>query len=255
MGLQSMWSAIKSREIVEMILNKIHGGNEPDTDVMTRTEFALIDDFRIISFFMVTMSCVMACMGKKTLYAVSKNDSSFADLVFRKNLCRTAVVVLTMYGIVSYGRECKALFDSERPKVNTDLDLNHLHQPDEIFSPRPPQPFGDNDDFIEEPELQVDPIESEDEEEVPQPQSAHAHYEVSFKSTGRHLKGHPWRQSGSDHDSKKHGRCPVPYLIFLLIGFHTVTLHWFRTALHKLDSLGQSAKKVESVQNQGFQVV
>lgn len=162
MGLQSVWSAIQSRKIVEMILKKIHGGNDPDSDVMTRTEFALIDDFRLISCCMLAMSAAMARMGGKTLCAVNKGSSSFADLVFRKNLFRIGLVVVTMYGIVFYGRECSVLFESERAQAQTDqqLDLNNQYERlEEVFLPRSPQPFDEDEEDFEEPELQVDPIE------------------------------------------------------------------------------------------------
>lgn len=231
-----------------MILKKIHGGAE--SDVISRAEFALVDDFRIIAFMMLAMSAAMARMGCKTLSAVTKGSSGFADLVFKKNLFRIGIVVLTMSGIVFYGRECAVLFESERAQTITDQPLDLDERSEDMI------PSFDEEE--EEPEfeqmapgqrgVEFSQLSHPEDEQVA---AAHSHWKLSIQGTGRHLKSHNHGQQRNSRDSKHHGRCPVPYIIFAVIAFHTVTLHWFRTALHELDSVNpkktaNKAKKVKA---------
>lgn len=85
---------------------------------MTRTEFHLIDNFRIISFLFLLQSIVLCCIGGKTLRAVSKSNSSFANLVFKKNLYRLAFIFVTSLVIHKFMKDTHNIFEEHMQKFN-----------------------------------------------------------------------------------------------------------------------------------------
>jgi len=61
-------------------------------EYITRSEYMITENTRIISFVNLVTSMTVVCIGGKTIKAVNKANPEFADVVFKKNLCRAAFV-------------------------------------------------------------------------------------------------------------------------------------------------------------------
>lgn len=85
---------------------------------MTRTEFHLIDNFRIISFFCLLKSIALCCMGGKTLKAVKRSNSGFANLVFKKNLYRLAFIFVMSLFTAHFMKDTRNVFEDHMQKFN-----------------------------------------------------------------------------------------------------------------------------------------
>ena len=78
---------------------------------MTRTEYGLIDNFRIMGFLMLSAFMAISISGCRALKAVKKGDSKFSDLVWKKTWKRIGWCALMCVAIHHFGRECKHLLD------------------------------------------------------------------------------------------------------------------------------------------------
>lgn len=90
------------------------GGQHDFPDVMTRTEFALIDNFRIMAVFMISAFIAISITGCRALRAVKKGDSKFSDLVWKKTLFRIGWVVAMSAVIHHFAKDCKNLLEGNR---------------------------------------------------------------------------------------------------------------------------------------------
>jgi len=85
---------------------------------MTRTEFHLIDNVRIISFFVLLKSITLCSIGCKTAKAVKRSNSSFANLVFRKNLGRLAFLFVISMITAHFMKDTRNVFEDHMQKFN-----------------------------------------------------------------------------------------------------------------------------------------
>ena len=147
----------------------LHGhrhGHHGHSDVMTKTEYALIDNFRIMGFLMLSAFIAISVSGCRALKAVRKGDSKFSDLVWKKTWRRIGWVVLMCVAIHHFGRECKHLLDVHNelrgaPQFGRPEFENRPEGPQyEVVVEEEPQP-----EDTEEPE-QVP--QEEDPEQMPQ---------------------------------------------------------------------------------------
>jgi len=69
-----------------------HRGGRDEDHWMSRNEYALIDNFRIMGFFMLWAFIAISITGCRALRAVKKGDSKFSDLVWKKSFFRLAWV-------------------------------------------------------------------------------------------------------------------------------------------------------------------
>ena len=102
--LMSLYGMVMAGNNVEWMvarhISHLNGSQGPEIiqGKMTRTEFHLIDNFRIISFFCLLKSVAICAIGFKTLFAIKKSTSGFTNLVFKKNLFRIAfIIVISMF--------------------------------------------------------------------------------------------------------------------------------------------------------------
>ena len=213
----SIWQLFAARHIVEKILShQRHGGDHHrgghgghhqwgghgqghhghhgghggrghhghHSDVMTRTEFALIDNFRIMGFLMLSAFIAVSVSGCRALRAVRRGDAKFGDLVWRKTWKRIAWVVAMCAVIHHFGRECKHLLHPEehegrphhwRPEHGEQQWRHHQkwnqmpeEAPEEPEMPETPPMLGE-----EAEPIQIMIVEAEPEEEdaqLPEPQ-------------------------------------------------------------------------------------
>ena len=260
-AVMSVWQLFAARHIVEKILSHQHGGHEghhghhghhgghggrgghgghhqgghhwgrhgqhgphhPHSDVMTKTEYALIDNFRIMGFLMLSAFIAISVSGCRALKAVRKGDSKFSDLVWRKTLRRIGWVVLMCVAIHHFGKECKHLLDVHNEFRGMGHQGRPMHgRPDfenrgwgpqveevQIEEPQPEEEPEEQPEMMpEEPQqiqvVEVTPEEPEDEEEDDEEEEPEA-------GPGRHLRfrRHHHRKGGrkgkNGHNHKKQG--------------------------------------------------
>lgn len=155
--IMSLYGMIMAGRNVEWMvtrhINKQHGDQGPDArqSPMTRTEFHLIDNFRIISFFFLLKSIALMCIGGKTLYAISKSNSGFTNAVFKKNLFRIAFIVVMSMFSAHFMRDTHNVFNKHMQRYNE--TPHHQWQPEPMYEEEP-MPMVE-----EEPEMEMEPFE------------------------------------------------------------------------------------------------
>lgn len=144
--------------------------NHGSGDYVTRSEYMMTENKRIISFVFLVASMVLGCIGCKTLKAVNKANPEFANVVFRKNLFRVAFVMALCLIAHHFKRETHSLMRNKNP------NFGH-HEPEPID-------MEDMPTIDEAPKsISEDSEESQDEDLTPEDFD----YELLEKNYGRHL--------------------------------------------------------------------
>jgi len=138
-------------------------------EFITRTEYMITENARIISFVCLVASIVLGRVGCKTIKAVNKANPEFANVVFKKNLFRVALVFVMCLVAHHYKREVHNI-------MNQGQRINH-HEPQPIDMEVMPSP---EDNEIFEPT-------SEDYEEFEDLEPEDFEDEIEEQNFGRHL--------------------------------------------------------------------
>lgn len=134
-ALNCLWLVFHARHVAEMILTgDFHkrGGPQPPhpphplPDNMTRDEFIVVDVVRTVSFLGVIASIIIACTGKKALYAVWKQKPDFVKKVFKRSLIRFFVVFLLAAYMRHSSQEAKRAVEHFRRAHNITMPKDEM---------------------------------------------------------------------------------------------------------------------------------
>lgn len=147
-----------------------HGSGE----FVTRSEYLITEDARIISFIALLGSMVLGCIGCKTIKAVNKANPDFANLVFRKNIFRVAIIFVMCLVAHHFKKDMYNLKNGGNIRPTHERPTQHFEIPEEM------------------PEFD-EPISEESEQEE-------LDDEMEYQNEGRHL------QSRSNGGKKWNGK-------------------------------------------------
>lgn len=157
---------------------------------MTRNEFHIIDNYRIIAFLGLLMSISLCAIGCKTLMSIHKANTGFANKVFKKNLFRLAFFLVTSMAVHHFIKDTTNVVEKHMDKFGEQRmgpQRYRHHKKPAVF-----QNIDEDEPFLmaEEPEEEFSV--PEDMEDMPtiadESGFASDDEEESSNDSGRHLK-------------------------------------------------------------------
>jgi len=131
-ALASIYHGFGARHAAEHMMHKHQPHNmtgpppprEDHNAPLSRDEFALYDIIQKVCFFSLIMSITLLCMGKKSLMAIWKKKPVFTRRVYKKNIMRIGLLVLSGAATHHFVKEAKHIVHHNEPHHNMEANIH-----------------------------------------------------------------------------------------------------------------------------------